>query len=345
MSEPKVVLLVGDAHRCERALARREEAIRREAPDVERRVLFADEVDPAALEADFLTPSLFAAARHLVLRRVEAAQRPKSLAALAELDPPPGTFLTLVASELPASSPIAAAATRRGRTEALPKPRGVNLQRDAALLFSERGLVLPPETVREVVERAGEDLLAIEQEAEKLAAFAPGGDAPETAARLVFDAGEGTVYPFLDRLGERNLRSALALLRDLREDPGRTSASLLRHLGRLLAVRALLAAGALPQEIASLLGVAPWLAQRLAAQCVRYTEEELAWALDLGIGLDLKVKEGAARPHDALLELVLSLTSPARPSPGRAPQSRPSPEGAGPGRAPSTSSRRSRSEG
>ena len=71
MSEPQITLFVGDSFRCERALFKREAALRASDPEYERRVLFGDELDPKSFEIELCSASLFALGRHFVVRLVE----------------------------------------------------------------------------------------------------------------------------------------------------------------------------------------------------------------------------------------------------------------------------------
>lgn len=347
MPEPQLALFLGDPYRCERALAARHSVILEEFPDTERHKTFGDELDLASLGIELESQSLFVAGRHFVVRHAEAAKDSKGLASLFRRELLPATFLTALATELKESSPLLKSAREKGCLVSFPEFKGKALERAAGELLAEQGISLAPAEGKRLVERSGEDLLAISQEVRKLrVALGEGPLAEDAVDRFSFAGGEASVYPLLDRLGEGNLRAALAILAELREDPSKTFASAVRHLGRTLAARLLLDEKTPFEGAATILGGPSWLARRLFDQAGRRTSVELATALDCAIGLDLDIKAGLIRPADALLELVLVASSPAtRPALGCAGPAGSSPEEVGRGRMPRTGSLPRRSRG
>jgi len=310
MSEPILRLFTGDPYRCERALADREAALRAADPELERHVHFADDVDVGSLQLDLTSLSLFALGRHFVVRRMEKARPPKSFVPILEEAFADGTFVTLVATDLRATSPIAKAAKARDALVSLPAPRGKAIRAGAKQILSERNIQLTGAAFQELVHRCGNDLMSIAREAEKLGAL--GSERPiddGTIARLVFPSAERTVYPFYDRLGEGDLEAALTELRDLREDPGRIVAGILRHLTRLTMIRLLLDRRTPRQQIATAVGVQEWLLRRLIGQAQRRSLPQLARALRHGVDLDRNIKTGQVRPADALMDLVFASTA------------------------------------
>jgi len=307
MSEPILRLFTGDPYRCERALADREEALRVADPDLERHVHFADEVQVGTLELDLTSLSLFSLARHFVVRRVEKVRAPKSFVPILETEYAQGTYLTLIATDLRATSPIAKAAKARDALVSLPAPRRNAIRAAVKEILAERGVSLTEPAYREFLHRCGSELLTIAQEADKLRSLASDGPIDEAAVeRTVFPSAERTVYPFYDRLGEGNLSAALTELRGLREDPGRILGGILRHLTRLTMVRLLLDRKIARSEMAASVGVQDWLLRRLVGQAQRRSLAELASALRLGVNLDREIKSGLVRPADALLTLVFA---------------------------------------
>ena len=325
MSEPQCGLIFGDAYRCEQALSARHAAILTEFSDTERVPLFGDELNLPALRMTLLSRSLFVQGRHFVVRHAEAVSDPKLFACLLAEALPEATFLTLLADDLRPSNPILKMMKDGGgRALALPRKKGKALERAAGEILAERGQRLTPAAVKELVADSGGDLLAVYQEAGKLHAFAREGVCDEdAAARLFFSAGERSIYPLLDRIGEGNLPAALGALSRLHEDPGRTFSALLRHLTRVLMVGVLAAEGAATARVAALLRSPSWLIQRLLNQAKRHATQGLCDLVRLGVELDLAIKSGGIRPEDALLKLVLAATTPVPPVPECARRSRP----------------------
>ncbi|MEW5826045.1 MAG: DNA polymerase III subunit delta [Candidatus Bipolaricaulota bacterium] len=308
-----IVLLLGDAYRCDLALWERDRAIREADPSRERIVLFADETSPGSLDLDLQSSPLFFLGRHFVVRGLEKVRKPKPWAELVGRDVPSGTYVTFVAADLPAGHAVRKAAEAQDAVFSLPAPPARTAAGAVREVFARAGLDLPAASAAEVVSRTGGDLLAASREAEKLRAFT-GGERLTAAAvnALVFSAAEPTAYPFYDRLGERDLAGALDALVELRDDPGRLLGGALRHIVRLAMLRVLLEAKAPSEDQSEAIGAPPWLVRRLVPQAKRFSTEELAAVLDLGVTLDAEIKTGGRRAPDALLALLLAATR--RPS-------------------------------
>jgi DNA polymerase III delta subunit len=307
MSESQIRLLVGDAYRCERALAEREQDLRTADPEIERHVLFGDELDASSFEIELRSSSLFALGRHFLLRQADRVRAPKSLVAALEDEIPAETFVTLLARELKGTNPILKLLKKRGAVVSLPAPKGRSVASSARDLLHDLGVDGSTESLRRMVFRNGGDLLGIAQEGRKLRSFNPDAPlTPETVDRMVFPSAERTVYPFFDRLGERKLPEALAELGALRDDPGRMLGGALRHLARLAMVRVVLDQNGPRRSVADALGLPDWMCRRLIAQAKTRRLADLARALGEGVRLDVRVKSGEITARDALLELTFA---------------------------------------
>jgi len=310
MSEPQIRLFVGDPYRCERALAEREAALREADPTCERRVLFGDELDPASFEIELRSTSLFSLGRHFVVRGIDRTKAAKTAANAIDGEIPEETFLTLIASGLPATNPILRACKATDAVVSLPTPKGRAVAGAARQVLATIGVDASPGAVRRLVFRNGGDLLGIAQEAEKIRSLAPGAPLTEEIVdRLVFPRAERTTYPFFDRLGERTLPGALAELAELREDPGKLLGGAIRHLARLAMIRAVQEGDGPRQRLSEAVGLPDWLCKRLAGQAKRHTLDSLSRALRAGISLDLQMKRGEIAAGDALLRFVFAATA------------------------------------
>ena len=311
MNEPQLVLFHGDAYRCERSLREREAALRLADPSLERHVLFAEEVDVASLDIELQSVALFALGRHFVIRHVDRIRAPKSWVSWIDKGVPSGTFVSLIAEDLKATSPIRKAAEKAGRVVALPAPQPRSAAQTVRSVAVELGVRLSAAAAEMIAQRTGGELFSVVREAEKLRSFAAADPIPDEAvAALTFSGIEQTVYPFYDRLGERDLAGALRALDELREDPGRLLGGAIRHLTRLTTLRLLIEQRVPQAKMASLAGLPDWLLRRLLAQARRFRLEEATAALDLGIRLDTEVKSGGIQALDALLKLLLEATLP-----------------------------------
>lgn len=330
MSESKIALILGDPYRCEQALEVRHAAILTEFPDTEKAVLFGDELHLPNLQTTLLSTSLFVLGRHFVIHHAEMIQAAKPFARLLKERLPQATFLTLLAEQLTPANPILNLMKKDGNLKAFPPLKGKAVEKAAAEIFAEHNVQVTPAAVKELISRTGNNLFFIAQEAKKLRAFAPEAPLDEDAiARLGFASGERSIYPLLDRVGERNLRSALATLSWLHEDPGKIFSMLLYHLTRVLMARVLLDEGTPSTKATKLLALPGWLVTRLFSQAKHYSAKDLHAFVDHGIALDLAIKRGGIRPEDALVKLILAATTPASPAPECTRRSRPARAAAG----------------
>ena len=315
MSEPQFRMITGDPYLCDRALATREAALQVMDPGMERHGLFADEIDTASLDIELRSCSLFALGRHFIVRKIEKSRKAKALAAVLDKPLPEGTYLTLLAGPLMATNVVLKMAKVKAKSGAigenaviaLPTPKGTALQQTAREILAASGLTLPNTVARTLLTECGDDLMSLHNELGKLRSLAGSDPVPETASlELCFNHTEATVYPFYDRLGEGKLAAALSELDGLREDSGRIVGGIIRHFTRLVMVRLLLDQRRPQSEIASMMGMQDWLCRRLIGQAKRRSFEPLARALQLGVKLDQRIKQGHIAPDDALMQLILA---------------------------------------
>jgi len=311
MAEPQIALFVGDAYRCERGLADRESTLLADDPDLERHVSFGDEIEPGSLRTELRSASLFALGRHFVIRQPERCRAPKALAEAIDGEVPAETLVTLLSTEMKTTHPIYKLCKARDAVVPLPSPRGRGVAAAARKILAENGIEASTAALQRLVFRNGGDLLGIAQEAAKLRSLCEGDPLTEEVVdRVVFPSAERTVFPFFDRLGERNLSGALAALSELRDDPGRMVGGAVRHLARLTMIRIALDAKNGRKKLSEAVGLPDWLCRRLVDQAKRYRLDELARTLRAGIALDVRIKRGEISPEDALLKLVFATARP-----------------------------------
>ena len=325
MSEPQLVLIFGDAYRCEEALSLRSEAILTADSNVEQHRLFADEIDASSLVIELSSASLFSSTRHFVIRRAEKMKQ-KAFSKINSEPLPPQTYLTLIAVDLKGTSPLVKLARKHGKVVAAPPFKGRERTAEATRIIAGHELHLTASGRKALIDRCGGDLLALREEARKLKTFSPDRTLDtDEVLRLAFTAGEGSIYPLLDSIIDGNLRDAAMRLAKSHDDPMRVLSALTRQITRTLMVRTLLDEKMNAARISSTLGLPSWIIRRSIAQANKHSTQELAAALDLAIDLDLLIKNGGIRPDDALLKLTVSLTAPSPRAPEYARRSRPSP--------------------
>jgi DNA polymerase-3 subunit delta len=249
--------------------------------------------------------------RRLVVVRQADALEADDQAAIAEYLPAPSptTTLVLVATKLDARGKLAAAAVR---TKCLHKAEALK-DRDAGGFVSaraaDRGLRLEPRAASALVEALGADMAALDDAIERLGLFVGTPARPITAqdvAACVSPHKETTFFALTDALSVGDAKAALETLGRLVRDrePGLLILWWLsRQIRQVGVARTLGTAG----EIASTLGVHPFVAEKLARSSKSWTDAAVRQALVLLAQADLDLK-GSKVPEDLLLEaLVLGL--------------------------------------
>lgn len=169
-----------------------------------------------------------------------------------------------------------------------------------------RGVQLGPGADSAIASAIGADAAALDDAVVRLGLYAgPDGTArEEDVAEVVTSVRQRSVFDLVDAIGGRKRAEAVALLERLlaaREEPLRLLALLARHYRQLLAARIEVHRGTGEAELASRLGVHPFVARKLAAQCRRFSGAELETALARLARADLDLKS-SRRPSNLILE-------------------------------------------
>ena len=167
---------------------------------------------------------------------------------------------------------------------------------------------------RALVEVVGEDVRALANEVEKLAAWAGGETIDGDAVELLAAPHAGAPpYALTDAWGARDVSAALsACERSLERSPepgsrvaARLVGALTSHVGRVLDCQRMAAEGARPREAAERLKLHRFVAEKAFAHARNYAPEELADALVVLAGLDLALKGGSRLAPELELERAL----------------------------------------
>jgi DNA polymerase-3 subunit delta len=201
------------------------------------------------------------------------------------------------------------------------KPRGKQLDFPTWVRsqFERSGVRVDQDTAERLVEIVGDDAYALQNEVEKLAAWAAGDSIGVREVEAVAaPTSETSNYALVNAWGARDTGEALRaceaeLLHE--PEPFRISARLVSHIGRVRAVQSLLEDGLGLQEIASRLGFR-YPPRREAAVATNYSREELGNAVVRLAELDFALKGGSRLAPE--LELERALVDVTRPGEARA---------------------------
>ncbi len=156
------------------------------------------------------------------------------------------------------------------------------------------------------------DLRLLDQEIAKLVTYAGPGRAinADDVAQLVPYVQQAVVFDLVDALGRREGRQAALLLHrllDAGENPMGILAMVIRQFRLIIMAKDLVGRGENATSIARLLGIRPFVAQKVVAQGNYFTMAQLERVYRYLLDLDLSIKSGDLTPEAALDLLVAGL--------------------------------------
>jgi len=219
--------------------------------------------------------------------------------------PPPGLTLLLTASaarDRDIAKPLLDTVKRHGAVE-----KFVTYDDDLPVSFvieaaRQRGLEFGRPSALALIRAAGNDHGRLSGELDKLALLFPAGTRiePRQIAVALHQDAHATLFQINDRLGQRDLAGSLAVLQGfLADNPNEFPVLigvLARHFRQLLQLHIHSRQGVSDTELASRLGLHPFIAKRLAGQAERFTEAELERILAALAKLDLAARVRGSGP-------------------------------------------------
>jgi DNA polymerase-3 subunit delta len=188
--------------------------------------------------------------------------------------------------------------------------------------FERADLRVDPETAERLVELVGEDAFALQNEVEKLAAWAAGASVGvREVEALAVPMHETSNFALGDAWGSRDMAGVLAACEAklLVDEPFVIAARLAGYVGSVRRVQALLEQDLGVREIAERLGLKDFPARKQAAQAANYSREELGNAVVRLGELDFALKGGSRLSPELELERALvEVTRLAEPRAGHA---------------------------
>lgn len=244
---------------------------------------------------------------------------------------PPTTHLVFVEGvTLPPNHPVLkfAQANPQGHVRVFPllNPRHEEGRRSLAAWIrrraQEKGTEITVPAIAALIELVGGDLRALDQELEKLAAYAAYERAItlEDVRALTNAIQEANIFDLMDALGLRQRKEALALTARLLAE-GANELYLLTMIARQVRLILLVKEAAEEKhtpsgEIAKSFNLRPFMVTRLLRQAQRFRPEELEHLLGRILEIDQAIKTGRIEGHLAIDLLILEMCQrrPAAPS-------------------------------
>jgi DNA polymerase-3 subunit delta len=266
----------------------------------------AADVAAAAQTLPFMAPR-----RLIEVRGFERVEE-EDVAVLLPLveNPPETSVLIFVAEKADMRFTLFRRMAQTGTEVRLEPPAESELPEWARLQAQELGISLPIEAASLLVEMAGNSLGRLRAELEKLAAYTGAGrEAGEEEVREVVGRSRvEAMYQLGNTLAAGDTAGALAMLRRLcqTESPYALVGMLRSQLRRWLSAKALALKGIPPQEVASLLKIPPFAAERLALEVRGANARFLRSLYGKLAEVDRRVKRaGDDRRRREALELLL----------------------------------------
>lgn len=233
-------------------------------------------------------------------------------ACLAFLSTPHASACVVVSlgEVLPDSHPLVKAAGGRGEVIAATDMKRGELIAWVREYARGRGKQVGEAAAARLVDSCEAERMALRNELDKAIAFA--GGKPEVGIddieAVVVKSHEESVFDLLDAVIARRGADALSLLRDLLaqgEEPLGIISLLARQVQLAARAGRLAAKGHTPAEIASVLKVKPFVAQKALNQSRSLTRGWVAQAFEVLLEADLAIKSGS-QPPDLALELLIA---------------------------------------
>jgi DNA polymerase-3 subunit delta len=259
----------------------------------------------------------FLAKKRLVVVKDLAQAKPSFMdQLLAYLHQIPETtrLVFLESKALPASHPLlkAAKSYENGYVKLFERPQGSRLESWIRQQGEVRGGQIEPKAAHLLAINVGDNLIALENEVEKLVLFK--GDRPVTADDVMLlcpYVAEASIFDLVDAIGSRHAKTAARLLvKKLGEgtDPFYLFAMIVRQFRLLIQVKELAVQKMNPPHIAREIGIHGFVAGKLAKQSNNYTFEQLEKIYAHLLDVDVAVKTGQNDMETALTTLVAGIT-------------------------------------
>ncbi|WP_027417692.1 DNA polymerase III subunit delta [Aneurinibacillus terranovensis] len=169
-----------------------------------------------------------------------------------------------------------------------------------------------PEAARMLITMTGGDLRRLNQEIEKMATYVGEGETitPEVVGLLGSRQLEQDVFRLVDQVARLQLENAMRIYYDLqmnKEEPLKILTLLARQFRILLQIKILQPKGYSPQQMASMLGVHPYVAKLAAEQSRLFSELALKRIIQKLAEEDYRIKTGQIDKTLALELIIMGM--------------------------------------
>jgi DNA polymerase-3 subunit delta len=234
----------------------------------------------------------------------------KELAAYVERLPDFTVLVVLLEEALETSSVLVKAAEKHGKIQQHTLPRGAALEKWIEKRAQRLDVKITSGAISLLANFIGNELRLLANELDKLATYVgPGGTIQEAAIRLLSaQVQEARIFDLTDALAQRSRQQALNILHDLLSDgepPLRLISTITTQVRSLLLVKELSQKGMRAPQIASTLGMAPFIVDKALRQVGKFSVTQLEGTYRQLLAADAALKRSRMTPEMALDLLVV----------------------------------------
>jgi DNA polymerase-3 subunit delta len=234
----------------------------------------------------------------------------KGLAEYIPHMPDSSTLIVLVDEILDANNALAKAAEQHGKVIQCTLPKGAAVESWITKRANSIGVTITSEAAALLANFIGNQLRLLANELDKLATYV-GQRATinvDDVRQLSAQVQEARIFDLTDALAQRNRKQALDILHDLLADgepPLKLLSTITSQVRSLLLVKELAQKGMPAAQIASTIGMAPFIATKALRQVGKFTPAQLERAYRQLLATDAALKRSRLTPEMALDLLVV----------------------------------------
>jgi DNA polymerase III subunit delta len=235
----------------------------------------------------------------------------KGLAAYILHIPDSAVLIVLVDEVLDTNNLLLKVAGEHGSVIQSTLPRGAALENWISKRAKNLGVSIERNAATLLANFIGSQLRLLANELDKLATYAGEGGTitDEDVHKLSAQVQEARIFDLTDALARRDQKQALTILHDLLVDgepPLKLISTITSQVRSLLLVKELSQKGLRSAQIATTLGIAPFVAEKAARQAGKFTPMQLEGAYRQLLATDAALKRSRMTPEMALDLLVVS---------------------------------------
>ncbi len=234
----------------------------------------------------------------------------KELAEQIATMPETTILIVLVEEALEAGNPLVKAAQQYGKVIQSSLPKGAALEKWIAQRANSVGVKIAPTASTLLANFIGNNLRLLANEIEKLASYVGKGAtiSIDDVRQLSAQVQEARIFDLTDALAQRNRKQALNILHDLLADgepPLKLLSTITSQVRSLLLVKELAQKGMRAPQIASTLGMAPFIVDKSLRQVGNFSPAQLEGAYRQLLTTDAALKRSRLTPEMALDLLIV----------------------------------------